>query len=148
MAEWEADKCSKHYSYRLKGKAGSKRSVPMTSVKSLAARFNRLKNGHAPTRMYLKRFGHCEDDKYRLCRRGTLQIWEHLFYHCSRWKVQQKVLWKAVGKATEWKAGRCRHVHVSELFSVKKCDQVVMVFMAATDIGKYPLKQAEERGQN
>jgi len=52
-----------------------------------------------------------------------------------------------VGKATGWKAGRCRYVHVSELFSVEKCDQVVMVFMAATEVGKYPLEQAEERGQ-
>jgi hypothetical protein len=39
-AKWEADKCSKHCGYRLKGKAGSKRSVPMTSVKSLATRFD------------------------------------------------------------------------------------------------------------
>ena len=31
-AKWEADKCSNHYGYRLKGKSGSKRSVPMTSV--------------------------------------------------------------------------------------------------------------------
>jgi hypothetical protein len=42
-AEWEADKCSKHFSYRLKGKTGTKRPVPMTSVKSLATRFYRLK---------------------------------------------------------------------------------------------------------
>jgi hypothetical protein len=34
-AKWEADRCSKHYGYRLKGKAGSKRPGPMTSVKSL-----------------------------------------------------------------------------------------------------------------
>jgi ribonuclease HI len=38
-AEWEANKCCKHFSYRLKGKAGTKRPIPMTSVKSLAARF-------------------------------------------------------------------------------------------------------------
>jgi len=38
-ARWEADKCSKHFCYRLKGKAGTKRPIPMTSVKSLAARF-------------------------------------------------------------------------------------------------------------
>ena len=38
-AEWEADKCSKHYGYRLKGKAGSKRAIPTNSAKSLAARF-------------------------------------------------------------------------------------------------------------
>jgi len=63
MAEWEADKCSKHFSYRLKGKAGTKRPVPMTSVKSLATRFYRLKYRHAPTGVYQKRFGHQEDDK-------------------------------------------------------------------------------------
>jgi transposase-like protein len=48
-AKWEADRCSKHFSYRLKGKAGTKRPIPMTSVKLLAARFYRLKSGHAPT---------------------------------------------------------------------------------------------------
>jgi hypothetical protein len=38
-AEWEAYKCSKHFSYRLKGKAETKRPIPMTCVKSLATRF-------------------------------------------------------------------------------------------------------------
>jgi len=38
-AEWEADKCSQHHGYGLKGKAGSKRPIPMNSVKPLAARF-------------------------------------------------------------------------------------------------------------
>jgi hypothetical protein len=125
----------------------SEKYIPMTSVKSLAARFYRLKSGHAPTGTYLKRFGHREDDKCWWCRGGTLQTREHLFRHCSRWKDQQKALWKAVGKATGWKAGRCRHVQISELFSMEKCDQAVMDFLAATDVGKFPPKQAEERGQ-
>jgi len=56
--KWEADKCGQHFGYRFKGKAGTKRPIPMTSVKSLAARFYRLKSGHAPTGVYLKRFGH------------------------------------------------------------------------------------------
>jgi len=38
-AEWEADKCSKHHGYRLKGKAGSKRPIPKNSVKSVAVMF-------------------------------------------------------------------------------------------------------------
>jgi len=33
MAQWEADKCSKHYGYRLKGKAGSKRPIPRNIAK-------------------------------------------------------------------------------------------------------------------
>jgi hypothetical protein len=137
-AEWEADNCSKHYGYRLKGKAGSKRPVPMSSVKSLAARFYRLKSGHAPTGTYLKRFGHREDDKCWWCREGTLQTREHLLRHCSPWKDQQKALWTAVGKATGSKAGRCRHVQISELFSMEICDQPVMDFLAASDVGMFP----------
>jgi hypothetical protein len=38
-------------------------------------------------------------------------------------------------------------VQISELFSMEKCDQAVMDFLAATDVGKFPPKQAEERGQ-
>jgi len=33
MAQWEADKCSKHFHNRLKGKAGSNRTIPMASAK-------------------------------------------------------------------------------------------------------------------
>jgi hypothetical protein len=92
-AKWEADKCSKHFSCRLKDKMGTKRPVPMTSVKSLPTRFYRLQCGHAPTGVYLKQFGHREDDKGWLCGGGggrmAAQTWEHLFRHCSRWRDQQ-----------------------------------------------------------
>jgi hypothetical protein len=37
-AEWEAHKFYKHHCYRLNGKAGSKRHIPMNSVKLLAAK--------------------------------------------------------------------------------------------------------------
>ena len=47
-AKWEADKCSKHFSYRLKDKVGAKRSIPIKSVKSLGATLYRLKSGQAP----------------------------------------------------------------------------------------------------
>jgi hypothetical protein len=131
---WEADKCSKDFTYRLKGKTGTKRPVPMTHVKLLATRFYRLKCRHAPTGVYQKRFGHRENDK---CwwwggRGRTAQTREHLFRHWSRWRDQQQSLWKVVGKATGWKAGRCRHVQISELFSVEQCDQAVMDFLTAT----------------
>jgi hypothetical protein len=62
-ANWEADMCSKHFGYRLRGMTATKRPVPMTSVKLLASRLYRLKCGHAPTGVYRKRFGHQEDDK-------------------------------------------------------------------------------------
>jgi len=116
----------------------------MTSVKSLANRFYRLNYGHAPTGVYLKRFGHQEDDNCWWCGGGTgrtaAQTWEHLFRHCSRWRDQQQTLWKAVGKATGWKAARCRHLQISELLSVEECDQAVMDVLAATEVGKFPPK--------
>jgi len=37
--KWDADRCSMNFSYRLKGKAVTKSPIPMTRVKSLAARF-------------------------------------------------------------------------------------------------------------
>ena len=46
--------------------------------------------------------------------------------------------WKEVGKATGWRAGRCRHMKVSELLSIEKCDQAVMDFLVATDVGEFP----------
>jgi len=38
-AEWEANKSSKPYGHRLKGNTGSKKPIPMNSVKPLADRF-------------------------------------------------------------------------------------------------------------
>ena len=78
---------------------------------------------------------------------------EHLFHHCSRWREHQKTLWKAEGKATGCKAGRCRHVQISELFSIEECDQAVMDFLVATDVGKFPaqmndgMEEAKRRAQ-
>jgi len=112
----------------------------MTSVKSLAARFYRLKSGHAPTGVYRKRFGHREDHKCWWCKGTVAQTREQLFLHRSQWRDQQNVLWKAVGKVKGWKAGRCLHVQVSELFSMDKCDQAVVDFLAATEVGKFPPK--------
>ena len=140
-AKWGADKCSKHFSYRLKGKTGAKRPLPMTSVKLLATRFYRLRCRHAPTGVYLKRFGHREEDKCWLCGGGgrtAAQTREHLFCHCSRWRDQQQTLWKAVGKVTGWIVGRCRHMQISELFSMEECEQAVMDFPAATEVGMFP----------
>ena len=66
------------------------------------------------------------------------QTREHLLHHCSRWKYQQRELWKKVGKATGWKAGRWRQAQVSELFSMEICDMAVMDFPAAMDVRKFP----------
>ena len=68
------------------------------------------------------------------------QTREHLFRHCSRWKDQQKTLWKTVGQETGWKAGRCQHVQISKLLAIDVCDQVVMDLLVATEVGKFPPK--------
>ena len=87
-AKWQADKCRKHFSHRLTGHMRTKRPVPMTRVKSLATRCYRLNCGHAPTAVYLKRFGNREDDKCRWCGGGggrtAAQTRQHLFRHCSQ----------------------------------------------------------------
>jgi len=145
-AVWEADKYSRHHGYRLEGKAGRKRPIPMNSMRPLAARFYWLKSRHAAVGMYLKQVGYRDDNKCLWCSgrgRTAAQTWEHLFRHCSRWKDQQKTLRKVVGKATGWRVGRCRHVQVSELLAVEMSDKAVMDFLAASDVGKFPIKWAE-----
>jgi len=42
-----------------------------------------------------------------------------------------------------WKAGKCRHVQISELFSMGICDQAVMNFLVATEVGKFQRRSAE-----
>jgi len=103
MAEWEADKCSKHFSDRLKGKTGTKSPVLMTSMKPQATWFYRLKCGHPRTGVYLELFGHRAEDKWCWCGSGgrtAAQTREHLIRYCSRWRDQQKTVWKVVGIAT------------------------------------------------
>jgi hypothetical protein len=88
--EWDADKCSKHHGYRLNGKPGNMRPIPMNSVRPLAARFYRLKSGHVPVGTYLKLFRHRDDDKcwWSGGGRSTAQTREHLCRHCTLWKDQ------------------------------------------------------------
>jgi hypothetical protein len=102
----------------------------MKSRKPLASRYYQLK------------FGQRDDDQCWWCGQAA-QAREHLFRHCRKWKNEQWELWKAVGRETGWKAGRCRHVQISELFSLETCDQAVLDFLAATEVGKFPRRWAE-----
>jgi len=121
-ARWEANKCSKHFSYRLKGQVQTERLIPMTSVMLLVGRIYQLKSGHVPTRVYLTLFSHRDDNKCWWCKVTVPQKGEHLFRHCSRWRHQQSALYKAIGKVKGWNAGRCGHVQVLEVSSLKQCD--------------------------
>jgi len=66
------------------------------------------------------------------------QTWEHLLWHCSWRKYHQRELQKQVGNATGWEAGQCWQPQVPKLFSIEICDKVVMDFLAAMDVGKFP----------
>jgi len=82
----------------------------MNSVKPLAVRLYLQKSGYAPVEMYLKLFGHRDDEKCWWCGgrgRTVAQTREDLFRHCSRLRDQQRTLLKMVGKAIGWSAGRC-----------------------------------------
>jgi len=115
----------------------------MTSVKSLGPRIYRLNRGADETGEYLKLFGHCEANICWFCPAGAVAMLEHLSRHCSGLKDQQKSFWKIVGKATGWKAGRCRDVQICKLLSIEICDHVVMDSLAANDIRKIPPRQGD-----
>jgi hypothetical protein len=40
--------------------------------------------------------------------------------------------------ATGGRAGRCQNVQIYELCSIAECDQAVMDFLVATEVGKFP----------
>jgi len=61
--KWEGDKCSKHISSIFNRTMGTKRPVPMTSVKLVASRFYWFMSGHAPTGVYQTRIDHWVDDE-------------------------------------------------------------------------------------
>jgi hypothetical protein len=93
----------------------------MTSVKSLATRFQNLKTGHAPKGVYLKCIRHREDDQGLWCGGTTAQTRENFVCHSSQWKEDQQ----EVGKAMDWKVNSFQNIQISELYSVETCDQVV-----------------------
>jgi hypothetical protein len=37
-----------------------------------------------------------------------------------------------------WKVSRFQNIQISKLYSMETCDQAVMDFLAATDIGEFP----------
>jgi len=136
-AKCEADKFTKLCGYRLRGHTGNKRSVPMTSGRSLVTRFYRLRSGNVPIGMYLKQSGQQEVVKSWWFRSRTVQTRQHLCCHFRQFRDQQAEIWKTVVKATGCKVGRCRYVQISELFSMEKCNQVVMDLLAGTEVGRF-----------
>jgi hypothetical protein len=74
----------------------------------VASRFYQLRMGPAPTGPHLTKIGKAEDDKCWWCASassgsGPSQTRERLYKHCRRWKDQQAIMWRAIGKATNGK---------------------------------------------
>jgi len=104
----------------------------MKSSKSLVSRYYELKCGYAPTVMYLKRSGQRDNDQCGWCGRVTHGSISSVIARSGRTSSEN------CGNQSGGKAGRCKHLQISELFSLEMCDQVVMEFLAATEVGKFP----------
>jgi len=65
------------------------------STKRLAPQFYQLKMGHCWTGQYLQWMKACRTAQCWWCRCPT-QTRDHLLKGCTRWKGQQKTLWKEV----------------------------------------------------
>jgi len=85
-AQRETNKCSEHFSYRLKGNAWKNRPIPMASTESLVRRLYQLKWRHAPTCAYLEQFKHWENSKWWRCWGTVAHTREYLLCRCSRWQ--------------------------------------------------------------
>ena len=96
--------------------------TPAKAPKWIAARFYRLKTGHALTATHLKWIKLREDDQCWWCCRSR-QTWEHLFKHCNRWRAQHKAMWAKVEK--DIKRGK-RKRKMAELFADERCSEAIL----------------------
>jgi len=61
-----------------------------------------------------------------------VQTREHLFKHCERWKMQQKILWAEVRKET----GRGKNRYkIRDLLADERCTRSVLDFLRTTRVG-------------
>ena len=102
------------------------------STKGLASRFYQLKTGHCRTGQYLRWAKARPTAQCWWCRCPT-QTRDHLLKGSSKWKGQQRTLWKEVWEET----GRGKHRwKAHELFADRRCSQAVLEILSSTDVGK------------
>jgi hypothetical protein len=103
--------------------------------KSLASRYYQLLTGHAITASYLsEKIKKTDSDRCWWCDSYKKQTRHHLFVECDKWKPQQKVLWRKVGKELGWKHPKI--VRISDLFGDERATEAVLQFLRDTDVGK------------
>jgi hypothetical protein len=86
----------------------------------------------APTGPYLAKIGKAEDDKCWWCGNGASQTREHLFK--QRWKDQQVIMWRAIGKVTGRKR-TARNTSMAQLFGDERCASAILEFLGTMEVG-------------
>ncbi|KAA8903598.1 hypothetical protein FN846DRAFT_908055 [Sphaerosporella brunnea] len=106
--------------------------------KALATRFFQLRLNKAPTGPYLLKTGRRADKKCWWCDKGAVQIRDHLFKFCKRWKSEQMILWRAVKDAT--KEGRQKQwpaTPTTALLADGRCTEAVMGFLSTAKVTSF-----------
>jgi len=99
--------------------------------KRLASKFHQIRTGHCRTSQYLKWTKNSDTAECGWCK-YKVQTREHLFKHCERWKMQQKILWAEVRKET----GRGKNRYKNrDLLAYQRCTRSELEFLRTTRVG-------------
>ena len=99
--------------------------------KRLAGRYYQLKTGHCRTGQYLKATKNTATAECGWCHYKT-QTREHLFKHCDKWKMQQKILWAEIRKETG--RGKDRFM-IRDLFADERYTRSILDFLRTMKVG-------------
>jgi ribonuclease HI len=130
---WVKERCHGKRYYLLRERQHTD-PVASRARKTLAARFYQLRMGKAFIGPYLAQTGRTANDKCWWCSSDASQTRDHLFKRCTRWKEQQAILWRAVGKATDRKR-TVRNTSMAQLFGDERCTAAILEFLATTEVG-------------
>jgi len=121
--------------------------VVARAPKRLAERFHQVRTGHCRTGQYMEWTKNAGTAKCGWCQYKT-QSRNHLFKNRKQWKMQQKILWAEVRKATG--RGKNRFT-IRDLLADERCTRSVMDFLGTTKVGRragpraVPPKPGEDR---
>ena len=131
-AEWISRHVRPERRYRPPSGRGLRRPQPRQVRKTLAGRYCQLLSGHAATGAHRLRFGMTDTSECWWCAGGEPQSRHHLFTRCRVWAPQAKKMWKAIGKACEWKRPRTPSVG---LLWDGRATEAVLEFLRTTRVG-------------
>ena len=112
--------------------------IMMQARKRLASRYFQLKTGHALIRTHWKRIGKSGTDHCWWCDKAQPQTVGHLLRDCRKWRKEQRILWKKVGRG-------CQHTCIPLLFANRKATKAILDFLEQTEVGnRVPERTREE----